>query len=227
MLKRKLSLWLIIVMLVALIPTNTAVFGAQDPTLESNIVQAMRNNYDAYDGGKAVDASFGNFSNYDVYVLVEEGADLSKWERNNTNLRSESLALVDDVLTTSETFTVKRIAQDYLAAKALDEVTKANQLRDKIITEQGNDPLFGSIYTAAAVYAYLYESGDLDEIDAEAAAITLIAHQRTAEDGNEGGFVKGAWGPDFMTTAQALRTLKGLKKSCFWRHISCCRKRNY
>ncbi len=91
-------------------------------------------------------------------MLETQGAETEDWERNNTNLRIESLARADEVLTTTGTYSVKRIAQDLLAAKAYGENNKVSDLLDVIKSEQAKDPLFGSVYTAASAYGYLAEA---------------------------------------------------------------------
>ncbi len=180
-------------------------------SVNSPSLQAVRNNLKKYFDGIALDGGWNNFSNFDVYMLETQGAETEDWERNNTNLRIESLARADEVLTTTGTYSVKRIAQDLLAAKAYGENNKVSDLLDVIKSEQAKDPLFGSVYTAASAYGYLAEANLIDELDADAVVTALIEEQRSAADGNEGGFVKGQYGPDFMSTTSILRTLNALK----------------
>lgn len=185
-----------------------AVFAAEP--WGSLAVQAVRNNYALYQGGKAVDGNWGNFGAYDAYILTQAGADLSTWVHNGTSLKEGVLSLIDDTLAgegTESRSPAKRVAQEYLAAKTWGD-PRGNQLLDILKNRQaatGNGSFDNDAFSDLPALEALARAGDLAEIDAEKALAYIIENQ----DETTGAWTS-AWN-DFQTTAQAVRVLESLK----------------
>jgi len=169
-------------------------------------LQAVRNNYGFYAGGQVVDGGWGNFGAYEAYILHEAGADLDTWMYDGANFSSRVLALIDASI--SEPSTSKRVAQDYLFAKELNENGRADDLLEILKDRQaaGADGSFdGNAWGDIPAFEMLGRAGDIDKINT-ADAIRYILSQ---QDGDTGAWT-ASWN-EGMVTAQAVRTLKYLE----------------
>jgi PKD repeat protein len=182
-----------------------------DTNINDLATQAVRNIYGLHKAGKAVDGGWGNFSSYDSYVLKLAGADLNTWVYNNTSLKLSVIALIDATIAnegTASPESAKRVAQDYLAAKALGENVKAAQLLGILQARQivtGNGSFNNNAFSDIAAFEMLGRAGDMDKI-AATEAITYILDQQD--------IASGAWTDswqDVMATAEAIRALKYLE----------------
>ena len=219
--KRRVSLLLILMLLFSLITFNVAEVHA----ISENLAYiAAGNNYRAYEKGIEVGNGWSNITAYDVYILEKEGTDTSRWERNSTNLKAETIALINDNINSANAG-IKFIAQSYLAAKEFGEAAKAGILLGKLFNQQNK--LTGAfessdIYSTMPVYDMLAGIDDLDELDVEACKTYVLEEQNVevAEDNELYGawgaaqwyqigedWFLGEWGPDFISSAEAVRVL--------------------
>ena len=174
---------------------------------------AIRNNYESYIAGTPVDAGWGNFSSYDVYLLMEAGVDTGQWEYDGSNMYEDTMELIDATLAGPESASAKRVAQDYLAADAMGEELKATSMAAILIDRQTLEGELDSgiyaIYSNMAAYDLMTREGSLAGagLDVDAAVMYVLNNQ----DGT------GAWpkedavnwiSNDFMTTVEAVRILK-------------------
>ena len=206
---RFLSFLIIIAMLFGMVPNVGMVtaFGQPAPaqTVDDLALQAVRNIYEKYQGGAAVDgAGYTSFDSYYGTVLIDAGIDLSTWERNGTNLKDEFLALIDETVLNLEGKTSKRIAQDYFLAQKLGQTTRSEVLLDALVDAQTSaGALSSNFYGDAPAYDILGEAGATDGFD-KAVAVSYI-------NGRQGSDGCIAW--DFTATAQAARALKYLDET--------------
>lgn len=216
--KRTMSFVLAITLLLVGMPLGIssaeAVTASQNETLDRYALEAVRSSYKNYVLGTAVDGGgYNTFSSYDAYILAKAGADLSSWERSGTNFADEVVKLLDDTISKGENASAKRVAQDYLAAKALGETEKAAALIGMLKSRQNEagelDSGAWSIYSNLPAYDLLGREGTLSGygLNDDKAALYVL----NAED------FSGAWPSgdyqDFMSTAQAVRVLKGVQST--------------
>ena len=189
---------------------------------------AASNNYSEYQNGTTVDNSLGNMTAYDVYVLEKEGADTSLWEREGTDLKAETLELIDENRS-GAAIDGKALTQTYLAAKEYCEIGRADSLLSKIQDQQDVTTGvfgFGDIFVNMPVYDMLCKIGALSEIDLVACKNYVMIEQNIEDSA---GDVYGAWGafgwvevssgdwqqtgpwaPDFISSIQGVRVLQYL-----------------
>ncbi|WP_049754087.1 S-layer homology domain-containing protein [Heliomicrobium modesticaldum] len=107
---------------------------------------------------------------------------------------------------------VKPLALSLMAMQALQEKERAHKLADLLLARHtAQDGFSNSIYSDSWAYLALEEAGKIAEIKESARAYLLNKQRQNESD-------KGAWGEsfggafyaDFMSTAQAIRALKGL-----------------
>lgn len=187
----------------------------------SDVLMAI---YTRYTTGTPVDAGYGNFSGYDVAVLVENGMDPSAWAYEETTVTSDAALLIETSLDTGNTTgdfgsyntSAKRIAQDAYAAKMLGMTAETAALVDLLEARQNTDgSLDGGaygIYSDFPAYDILLRAGLLVESDLDMAAI--VNYMTGSQD------TTGAWpiadeamwiANDFMSTNQAVRVLSGVR----------------
>ncbi|MEL7650130.1 MAG: S-layer homology domain-containing protein [Sedimentibacter sp.] len=214
--KRTMSFVLAITLLLAGMPFGISSAGAvtasQDEALDRYALEAVRSSYKNYVMGTAVDGGgYNTFSSYDAYILAKAGADLSSWERSGTNFADEVVKLLDDTISKEDNASAKRVAQDYLAAKALGETERAAALIGMLKSRQNEagelDSGAWSVYSNLPAYDLFGREGTLSGYgfnDDKAALYVLNAQD-----------FSGAWPSgdyqDFMSTAQAVRVLKGVQ----------------
>ena len=190
-----------------LLPGNQGAVLAAEP-FDGLVKQAVRNNYDLYTTGTAVDGGWGNFGAVDGYVLAGAGVGLEDWQKGDKSFQEELLALVDATLANENSSSAKRIAYEYILAKEWGETEKAGQLLT-ILKErqnkQGNGSFDNNAFSDLPAFAVLGRAGVLAEFD-QAMAITFILD---SQDKSSGAWTN-TW-QDFQTTAQAVRALTYLK----------------
>ncbi|QEK11384.1 DUF4430 domain-containing protein [Crassaminicella thermophila] len=199
--------------------SDTSTVIIQLTVIDELAVKAVRNNYETYKNGKAVDGGWGNFGAYDAYILAEAGANLESWTYNGTTFKEKVDSLIDATIANEDTenkSSAKRVAQEYLAAKSLNESDKATQLFNILKNRQKEDGSFDtglySMYSNVATYELLVRAGKIMDIDTDKAIEYILKNQD----------VNGSWPiqdvdtyiyNDFMMTAQAVRVLKALEAS--------------
>lgn len=186
------------------------VYTVTDVVYNDLAVKAIRNNYSLHQSGQAIDGGWGNFSSYDAYILNQAGADLASWEYNGTSFKESVIGLIDATIASEGTegqSSAKRVAQEYLAAKALGEGEKATQLLNILQTRQlasGNGSFDNNAFSDLAAFEALGRAGNIGQIDTGAAIDYILSNQDAT-----GAWTK-SWN-DFMATAQAIRALTFLE----------------
>ncbi|MDD4802135.1 MAG: S-layer homology domain-containing protein [Syntrophomonas sp.] len=183
---------------------------AQSP-YDELAVQALRNNYELHQGGQPVDSGWGNFSSYDAYILNQAGADVGSWVYDDKSFKDRVIILIDETIAKESTAgpsSSKRVAQDYLGAKAMRENVKATQLLAILQSRQiaaGNGSFDNEGFSDIAAFEMIGRAGDIDLIDTADAIAYILEQQHTPS-----GAWTGGW-QDFMTTAEGVRALKYLE----------------
>jgi hypothetical protein len=182
-------------------------------TFDSLVTRAVQNNYALLQGGRAVDGGYGNFGAYDAYILTGAGVDVSTWVYQSTSLKTGVLSLADTTIVnegTGNQSSVKRIAQEYLAAKGWGDA-RASQLLTLVKNRQTaggsfDDTLYG-IYNTMPAFDALGRAGDISEINTATAITYILASQDPATKAWPIADPANWITNDFLTTAQAVRTL--------------------
>ncbi|SFR01217.1 S-layer homology domain-containing protein [Desulfoscipio geothermicus] len=170
-------------------------------------LKAVRNNYNLYQGGKAVDGAYG-FGAYDAYVLTQAGANLNTWVYDGTSFKDNVLNLIATTIANKDTenaSSAKRVAYEYITAKRwgveantlteLLNILKAKQLAS------GDGSFDQNPYSDMSAFEALGRAGVIGEIDTAGAIAYILGEQDDAT---------GKW-CDFLSTAQAVRALTYLK----------------
>lgn len=182
-------------------------FAAGVSDINSLALKAVRNNYDLYRSGQAVDGGWGNFGAYDAYVLTRAGVDLETWVYDGKSFKDSVLDLVYKTIIDENSETpspAKRVAHEYLVAKSWGETEKADQLFNILKDRQAkseNGSFDDDPFSDMPAFEALGRTGDIDNIDTTG-AINYILEKQDKQTGK--------WS-DFMTTAQAVRALAYLK----------------
>jgi len=168
-------------------------------------VQFLYNEYTTK-GAKNNDAGVGAYA---YYILTQAGVDVSGWFYKGQSLVDAVYGFVEKGLTLSKYLSAKLLAQDLLAAKALNREDMANQLLDVLRSRQSSQGFDkGDFSTASNLAAYdlLGRAGLFKEINSAYAKEYILSTQN--KDRGCWGFEwGGAYYPDFMCTAQAIRAL--------------------
>jgi uncharacterized protein YjdB len=186
------------------------------------VLQAIRANYDFFMDGTLVDASWGQFSSYDAYILAEAGVDLDTWVREGETESFEdmSIALMDATLAAEldeniDNMNDKRVAQDYVGAVSFGETDRAEDLLAILVNRQANELLANDGYTELPFYDMLNRVGDLEEsgLDLDEVVQFIQGCKNAPVEVEPGVFAAGwpdGW-PDLMSTVEAMRVLDTLK----------------
>ncbi len=183
--------------------------------------KAAKNNIDKFMQGTSVDGSFGNLGAYDVYILSEANVDVTSYVYEDKSLKQSVIDLADITIASPNDANAKNTAYEYLAMKSIGENGKANELLNILKGKQGDNGAFGyDIYTNMPTFDALGRAGVIGEINTQK-AIEYILGEQNGEIGawgaaqyvqdENGEWVLGEWGPDFMTSTQAVRSLIYLK----------------
>lgn len=221
LISRSLVFLMIIMTIMSYMPSGISplvktVEATEEDNVSSLATEAVQNNYESYISGTAVDASWGNFSSYDAYILMNAGADISKWIYNEKSFSGCVIELIDSTIAMEDTeskASAKRVAQDYLAAKSLGENEKANQLMEilknrQIESGELDNGLYG-IYSNLPAYDLLARAGDLNNsgLNVDNVVLYILNNQDESKAwpiANEANYITN----DFMSTTQAVRILK-------------------
>ncbi len=195
--------------------------GSKISSINQLAYKAINNNFDSFSKGIAVDAGYGNFNSYDGYILMKAGVNIRKWYYNGNSFAESLLELIDDTLakeSTDSKASAKRVAQDYLVAKSLEEFDKANRLIEIIKnrqTELGelDNGVYG-IYSNLPAYDLLAREGELSNsgLNIDNAVLYVLNNQDETKAwpiANEASYITN----DFMSTVQAVRVLKAAENN--------------
>lgn len=183
---------------------------AGNADINSLALQALRNNYDFYRSGQAVDGGWGNYSAYDGYILAQAGAHLSSWIYEEEDFVARLNSLIDSSINnegSAGASSAKRITAEYLLARKLGDDGRGDALLNMLKNRQtanANGSFDNSAFSDISALEMLGRAGDIDEIDTTAAITYLLGEQDT---------ITGAWTAawnDLMSTAEAIRALNYL-----------------
>lgn len=193
---------------------------SQNESVNEVVYKAVYYQYDLYQNGHPVDASWGNFGAYEAYILTEAGETVSEWVYGNSNLKEDVIKLIDDTILNSNEKTTdwfgnevyvktsKRVAQEYLAAKIWGETDRAQDLLNILKARQAaseDGSIDGNAFSDIPAFEAIGRSGDISQINTSKAIDYILANQ----DATTGAWTS-SWN-DFMVTAQAVRALTYLK----------------
>lgn len=169
--------------------------------LDEQAVQAVRQCYNAYQTGEFL-------STYDTYILTKVGIDLSKWQKEETDLKESILAKIDETMKEPNkkadgkyVISAKEMAHEYLMAQKWGETDKATTLVNALVARQSEDgSLDNNIYSDMPAFAALGRGGAISRMNDQ--TVTNIVYSQ-GKDGSWGGF---------EPTTQAVRSLHYLLK---------------
>ncbi len=218
---KKLSLLLVLVVAVTLLmPAVNAVAGGTAASPANNAVQFLYNEYVQ----KGINNSEYGVGSYALYVLKQAGVDVSSWVYNGQKLEDAVVATVYSDLQIQDKVKAKILAQDLVAAQALERVGLADQLvqvlKDRQ-SENGFDTGDYSLFSNLPAFDLLGRAGKIGVLNAVYARDYILSNQLAQSEVPTD--VYGAWGgswtddkgninyfADFMATAQAVRALQYL-----------------
>jgi len=165
-------------------------------------------------GAKNGDSYVGSYA---TWVLTQAGVDVSAWVHDGTSLKDAVIDIVYQDITNPQA-AAKVLTQDLLAAQALGRGDLADllcQVLKKQESGSGFDSSDYAIFSNVPAYELLGRTGCLSEFvyardyllstqNMVYASIPEVVYESVY------GSWGSTWGPDFMTTAQAIRTLSYL-----------------
>lgn len=164
--------------------------------------KAVRFNFQEYVNGAKLNA-------YDAYVLTLSGVDATKWVFNGVSLKETIIDSAQKTINNPDSVFAKEIAYQILA---LDQwggyADLIEQLSSILVGRQkhNNGSFDGDIYSDMPAFDALGRARKFSIVDAVYARDYILGNQCTTS-GNVYGSWGSSWGPDFMTTAQAIRAL--------------------
>lgn len=212
---RKLSLLLTLLLLVNLLLPRGGVPASAATAPADSAVQFLYRDYQQ-NGFKNSEYSVGAYA---FYILKQAGVDVSGWVYNGTSLPDAVYSAVYSDLQAPGNLPAKRLAQDLAAAQALGRADWADQLagalrdRQSVNTVYGFDPGEWSIFSNMPAFDLLGRAGRIAVVDAAYAKSYILGTQNTTAASvvygaySWGYTWSGAYYPDFMTTAEAIRAL--------------------
>lgn len=193
-------------------------YSPEEPELTAQVLSALS----GFTHGRDVDAAVADIETYLKSIQRKDTAAIpvsgdSSTTTAETLIALKRLGLTFDQYARVDTGwakepPVKPLALSLLAMEALKEGDRANRLADMLLARHSPQQGFSnSIYSDGWAYLALGEAGKNGTIKDDARAYLLGKQQQNGVD-------KGAWGesfgsvfyPDFMATAQAIRSLKSL-----------------
>ncbi|HAG07277.1 MAG TPA: hypothetical protein DCL13_03800, partial [Peptococcaceae bacterium] len=163
-------------------------------------LKAVQFNHQAYMNGTQLDA-------YDAYVLTLAGANVSSWVYQSKSLKD---AVIESVYTTLENpagVSAKQVAYQLLVTDHWGYDNLSDQLANILGERQQADGSFdNNIYSDIPAYEALARAGKITVVNATCARQYLLSTQCTVAGETYGAWA-GPWGPDFVSTAQAIRAL--------------------
>ena len=172
------------------------------------VTKAVRFNYQAFISGTQLGA-------YDAYILTLSGADVSKWVYDNVSLKDSILNSVYETLQNPAPVSAKQIAHQFLAMSQWGYSDLAGQLAGILKEKQGADGSFNDgygIYSDMPAYEALARAGKIGVVNTVYARNYILNTQCTTDEAAYGSW-GSIWGPDFMSTAQAVRAQTWLQGS--------------
>ncbi|AFV10574.1 amylopullulanase AmyB [Thermacetogenium phaeum DSM 12270] len=170
------------------------------------------------EGAKNGDSSVGSYA---VWTLTQAGVDVSAWLHDGTSLKDAVIEIITQDIADPEV-SVKVLAQDLLAAQALERQDLAEELLEVLKNrEQSTGGFDYNVYSDMPAYDLLGRSGKLDAMNTDYARNYILSTQNKVYASIPEAVyesVYGSWGmswdgvfyPDFITTAQAIRALSYL-----------------
>lgn len=166
---------------------------------------AAKDTIDRFWEGTKVDGEHGNINNYDIYVLSKAKLDVTSYVYEEKSLKDNAIKLLD-----KGDGNLKNMAYGYLAMDALGEDSRAEHLKEKLLErydDMGNGAFTDNIFVNMPVFEVMGKSGLTDELNLEK-TLKYILKEQDKETGTWGS----AYGPDFMTTTQAIKSLIYLRE---------------
>jgi hypothetical protein len=208
---KKLSLLLILVMAVTLLtPAVNAGASGTPASAANNAVQFLYNEYIQ----KGINNSEYGVGSYALYVLKQAGVDVSSWVYNGENLNDAVINAVYNDISQPDNVPAKILAQDLLAVQALGREDLTNRLVDILKnrqTENGFDTGAYSLFSNLPAFDLLGRADKISVLNTAYAKEYILGTRKTTVNdpayGTWGYIYEGAYYPDFMTTAQAVRVL--------------------
>lgn len=201
-----------------LLGNESKAWASASETVDSLAEQAVINSYNCYleNEGHISTASNIELDLYSIYILTEANVSVDQWVYGESSLKTSVLELIDNTkkLEADENpendVNAKYVAYQYLAAIGLDEETLAQGLLGILIDRQienSDGTFFNGDYnqwTNLPVFDALSRSGVINQTDMEKGIDYILSLKPEDED----------YFSDFMSTAQAVRTLHALKENC-------------
>ncbi|WP_058485474.1 S-layer homology domain-containing protein [Defluviitalea phaphyphila] len=200
-----------IMTLVNILPAQlglNTVLAQEEDILSKLATKAAKNNIEAFMSGTPVDTKYVNLGVYDIYMLNEAKVDIDvdTYVYDGKSLKDNCIDLVDEILG-NPSYDAKNISHSYLAMKSIGENSRANELLDLLKEKQNDDGSFANnIYIDMPAFEALGRAGVINQINTQKAVEYILNTQN-----QETGTWESSWGPDFMSTAQAIRSLIYLK----------------
>ena len=194
-----------------LLPGNQGAALATEP-FDSLAEQAVNNSYNRYieTGGKVVSSSFTDLDSYSIYILTEANVTVDQWVYGESRLNTTVINLIENTINaevdeSAVIVNAKYVAYQYLAAKGLGEDALAQKLLEILQHRQennGDGTFFNGAWnqwTNLPVFDALCRVGALGQTDVEKGIDYILSLKA------------GDYFSDFMSTAQAIRSLSALK----------------
>lgn len=213
-LKKPLLVWGVVISLVAALavggsfPPRAA--GAATGQLEALATRAANFLYNEFMQGNIRNSEFG-VGPYAAYVLTQAGVDVAAWVSEGTSLKETVVQMIYGDLQEPSKVSAKQLAQDLVAARALQRPDLAAELCRVLTAREGPGGLDTGDYalcSSVAAYELLGRAGCISEF--VYGRDYLLNTQNLSVGEAAYGSWGGAWGPDFMATAQAVRALAWL-----------------
>ncbi|MBC7346375.1 MAG: DUF4430 domain-containing protein, partial [Clostridia bacterium] len=214
-LKKPLLVWGVVISLVAALtvggsfPPRAA--GAATGQLEALATRAANFLYNEFVQKGTRNDEFG-VGSYAAYVLTQAGVDVAAWVSEGTSLKETVVQMIYGDLQEPSKVSAKQLAQDLVAAQALQRPDLAGELCQVLMAREGPGGLDTGDYalcSSVAAYELLGRAGCISEF------VYGRNYLLNAQNLSAGEAVYGSWGyvydgqyyPDFMATAQAVRAL--------------------
>ncbi|NLJ76969.1 MAG: DUF4430 domain-containing protein [Peptococcaceae bacterium] len=144
---------------------------------------------------------------YTFYVLHQAGVDVGDWQYKGISLKEAVIEEINTDLSNPAELSAKLLAQDLAAAVVLEREDLAGELLRALEDRESSTGFDSNIYSDIPAYELLGRIDRLGVMDVGLAKECLLAAQNKTPDDADYGSFGGDWGPDFMTTTQAVRAL--------------------
>ncbi|HCF48906.1 MAG TPA: hypothetical protein DER60_01405 [Syntrophomonas sp.] len=206
---KKLSLILVLCFITSfLIPAGNVHAGE---SLTNSAIQFIKDDF-MNDGMVNSDNGVGSYA---LYVLAEAGVAVGEWEYDGEAFPDLVCDAVEDDISKaadpSEPTLAKLLSQDLAAALALERDDLAEDLVEKLAARQTETGFDSSLFSNVPAFDLLGRLGFINEINTGQARDYILGQQNITTAANDiysWGFVYGGdYYPDFIATAQAVRSL--------------------